>query len=339
MNNNTGVIKENKILNQIRYFLVNYNYIITFIVIFGAFIYINGDSTTWKSITNIFLHSAILGSVALGMGMVILTGEIDLSVGSTFVLVGGLSIITYNATGSITIMLLSALFLGGVCGLTNGYLIGKLNMPSFIVTLATMLIFRSVSQYMMNELGETRYRIDAAHGSYQNLFDFGNGYIFTIPNIAIVFLVVAMLSIYVTLWTKFGKQVYAVGSNKIAAKLAGINVVMTRTIVFVLGGVLVGLAAFLKIAKDTSFDPSTSGRSFELYAIAAVVIGGISMSGGKGKIQGIIFGTMSFTLIDKIITALGMNALLNDTVKGLILLTAVGLQMTRKKNKKVKKGE
>lgn len=337
MDGNNGVLKikkENDILNQIRHVLINYSYIITFVVIFGAFLYINGDATTWKSVTNIFLHSAILGSIALGMGFVILTGEIDLSVGSTFVMVGGLAILIYNATGSIVLMFISTLIIGGFCGLINGFLVGKINMPSFIVTLASMLVYRSISQYMMNELGETRYRIDAAQGSYQTLFGFGNGNIITIPNISIVFLIVAIISIYVTLWTKFGKQVYAVGSNEKAAKLAGINVVMTRILVFVICGVLVGIAAFLKIAKDTSFDPATSGRSFELYAIAAVVIGGISMSGGKGKIQGIIFGTMSFTLIDKIITALGMNALLNDSVKGLILLTAVGLQMTRKRNKK-----
>ena len=130
--------------------------------------------------------------------------------------------------------------------------------------------------------------------------------------------------------TKFGKWIYAFGSNEKGSKLAGINVEWSRVVVFVIAGILVGIAAFLKIAKDTSFDPATSGGNFELYAIAAVVIGGISMTGGKGSITGIIFGTMSFTLIDKIITALGMNALLNDTVKGAILLIAVGLQLLKK---------
>lgn len=336
MNDNNAIVQKkepSKVLATLKYILANYNYIITFLVIFIAFLAINGDSTTWKSVTNIFLHSAILGSVALGMGFVILTGDIDLSVGSSFVLVGGLAILVFNMSGSIMLMLISALVFGGICGLINGFLVGKVGMPSFIVTLASMLVFRSISQYMMNELGETRYRIDASLPSYKALFEIGNGEILTIPNIAIVFLIVAGISIYVTLWTKYGKQVYAIGSNEKAAKLGGINVVASRIMVFVISGLFVGLAAFLKIAKDTSFDPATSGRSFELYAIAAVVIGGISMAGGKGKISGIIFGTMSFTLIDKIITALGMNALLNDSVKGLILLTAVGLQMTRKKNK------
>lgn len=305
----------------------NYNYIIIFLGIFIGFIITNGRETTWTSITNILLHSAILGTIALGMGLIILTGDIDLSVGSSFVFVGGLTILFYNSVGSIILTLLCAVVLGFLCGFINGLLIGKLDMPSFIVTLATMLIYRSVSQYMMNSMGETRYRIDASKESYQSLFNFGNGRIATIGNIVIVFAVLAALMIYITTSTKFGKHVYAIGSNEKAAKLAGVKAVWTRIMVFAISGALVGFASFLKIAKDTSFDPATSGRNFELYSIAAVVIGGISMAGGKGKIAGIIFGTMSFTLIDKIITALGMNALLNDSVKGMILLVAVGLQM------------
>ena len=267
------------------------------------------------------------------MGLVILTGDFDLSVGSSFVFVGGLTIIVYNKVGSIIVALLFAILLGAICGLINGILVGKFKMPSFIVTLATMLILRSLSQYMMNEMGETRYRVDASLGSYKTLFMFGNGNVCTIPNLAIVFLLLAAALIYMTTSTKFGKNIYALGSNEKAAQLAGVGVVSTRIAMFVMCGALVGVAAFLKIAKDTSFDPATSGQSFELYAISAVVIGGLSLSGGKGKMAGIIFGTMAFTLIDKIITALGMNALLNDSVKGIILLIAVGIQMVRKRSK------
>lgn len=311
----------------------DYNFIIIFLIIFLAFLIVNGSSTSWTSITNIFLHSSILGTIALGMGLVVLTGDFDLSVGSSFVFVGGLTIIVYNNTGSIFVALIFAVAMGAVCGLINGVLVGKFKMPSFIVTLATMLIFRSISQYMMNEMGETRYRVNASLGSYKNLFMFGNGSVLTIPNLAIVFLVLAAVIIYMTTSTKFGKNIYALGSNEKAAMLAGVGVVATRIKMFVMCGALTGMAAFLKIAKDTSFDPATSGKSFELYAISAVVIGGLSLSGGKGRIMGIIFGTMAFTLIDKIITALGMNALLNDTVKGMILLVAVGIQMIRRKSK------
>ncbi len=318
---------------RLKSFWSNYNFIVIFLGIFIAYLCINGSHTTWTTVTNIFLHSAILGTVALGMGLVVLTGDIDLSVGSSFVLAGGLTIVFFNSVNSIFLALICALVLGGIFGFINGFLIGKLKMPSFIVTLATMLIYRSVSQYMMNEMGETRYSVDASLSRYQALFGFGNGNFLTISYIAIVFVLVAILLIYITNSTKFGKRIYALGSNEKAAKLAGVNVVWTRIAVFVMCGVCTGLATFLKIAKDTSFDPATSGKNYELYSIAAVVIGGISMSGGKGKILGIIFGTMSFTLIDKIITALGMNALLNDTVKGVILLVAVGVQMFQKKTR------
>jgi len=309
------------------------NFVIIFICIFIAFLIINGSATTWTGITNIFLHSAILGTISLGMGLIIITGDIDLSVGSMFVFIGGFSILFYNRTGSVIATILCSLILGALCGFINGILIGRFKMPSFIVTLATMLIYRSISQYYMNAMNETRYRVDATKASYEGLFNFGNGSILTISNLAWVFLIIALITIYVMRCTKFGVQTYAIGSNEKGARLAGINVRWRRVIIFVIAGMLVGLAAFLKIAKDTSFDPATSGANFELYAIAAVVIGGISMAGGSGSITGIIFGTMSFTLIDKIITALGMNALLNDTVKGTILLLAVALQHVRKSNK------
>ena len=317
-------------MTNFRHIWAQYNYVIIFIVIFVAFLFVNGSETSWTSITNILLHSAILGTIALGMGFIILTGDIDLSVGSSFVLVGGITIIAFNSVDHIWAAVLIAILLGALCGLINGLLVGITKMPSFIVTLATMLIFRSLSQFMMNEMGETRYRVEGSLSSYPSLFEFGNGQILTIPNLGIVFLIIAIMLTYVSTSTKFGKSIYALGSNPRAAKLAGINIDWTKVKVFLIAGALVGFAAFLKIAKDTSFDPATSGANFELYAIAAVILGGISMYGGKGKMVSIIFGAMSFTLIDKIITALGMNTLLNDTVKGLILLVAVGLQMVRK---------
>ena len=129
-----------------------------------------------------------------------------------------------------------------------------------------------------------------------------------------------------TTCTKFGKQLYAVGSNERAARLSGINVDGVRIAVFVITGVLTGVSAFLWISMNASVDPATTGGSYEMYAIAAVVLGGIAMSGGRGKCVGILFGVMSYTVIDKIIVALKMNTLLNDTVKGTILIVAIIVQ-------------
>ena len=142
---------------------------------------------------------------------------------------------------------------------------------------------------------------------------------------------------YLSTSTKFGKRVYALGSNERAAQLSGINVSMTRVLVFVIAGVLMGIASFLYVANVGSVDPATSGKNYELYSIAGVVIGGISMSGGRGRILGVVFGSMSFTIIDKIITALGLNPLINDTIKGAILLLAIAVQMLPAITQKLRK--
>ena len=142
---------------------------------------------------------------------------------------------------------------------------------------------------------------------------------------------------YLSTSTKFGKRVYALGSNERAAQLSGINVSMTRVLVFVIAGVLMGIASFLYVANVGSVDPATSGKNYELYAIAGVVIGGISMSGGRGRILGVVFGSMSFTIIDKIITPLGLNPLINDTIKGAILLLAIAVQMLPAITQKLRK--
>ena len=136
-----------------------------------------------------------------------------------------------------------------------------------------------------------------------------------------------MLIVYITTSTKFGKSVFAIGSNEKAARLAGLNVDWIRVIVYVITGFLVGIGAFLWLAMNGSVDPATVGKSYEMYAIAAVVIGGISMSGGKGKLLGVFFGAMSYAIIDKIIASLGLDALINDTIKGTILILAVLIQI------------
>lgn len=135
-----------------------------------------------------------------------------------------------------------------------------------------------------------------------------------------------LLFVFLTTSTKYGKKVYAVGSNAKGARMAGINVAVMKISVFAVCGALVGVSAFLWIAMNASADPATTGTSYEMYAIAAVVLGGVSMSGGKGKCLGILFGAMSYTVIDKIIVSLKMDSLINNAIKGLILLLVIMVQ-------------
>ena len=312
---------------QLSALIGNYSFILIFAAIFVGYLIINQGATTWSGVMNILRHSAVVGIIAVGMGLVIITGGIDLSVGSMLALIGGMSVVVFNATNSVIVSLLFALALGGVCGLINGMLIGKLKMPPFIVTLATMLIYRSIAQYYLRTTGSSIYNMNGTLSSYDAFYGFGQSKLATVPVVGLVFLVVCALMVFMSTSTKFGKTVYALGSNEKAARLAGINVEWTSVLVYVITGLLTGLGAFLWMAMNGSVDPATLGKSNEMYAIAAVVIGGISMSGGKGKILGIAFGAMSYTIIDKIIASLGFDALINDTIKGTILLLAVMVQI------------
>ncbi len=313
-----------------------YSFIFVFIAIFIVYAIVS-SSLTWNGVMLVFRHSAVVGVLAIGMGLVCLTGEIDLSVGSMLALIGGLSVVAFNLTGNIFVTALFSLVAGAFFGLVNGFLVGVVEMPAFIVTLATMLIYRSLAQYLCKVLpksyignGSSVFRMESKGdfaNQYQALYSFGNGKIATVPIVGILLLLVTALFVYISTSTKFGKKIYAIGSNSKAAGMAGINVSLNKTLVFVIAGVMVGLASLIWIAMNGSCDPATTGNSNEMYAIAAVVLGGISMSGGKGKVVGIIFGAMSYTVIDKIIVALKMDSLIQDSIKGVILIVVILIQV------------
>ena len=309
-----------------------YSYIIVFALIFVVYV-ITSSGLTWGGMMNIFRHSAVVGIIALGMGLICLTGEIDLSVGSMLALDAGFSVVIFNMTGSIIATLLFALAFGALGGLINGLLVGYIKMPAFIVTLSTMLIYRSFAQYFCQRIdkkliggGSSVYKMSKDVGGYEALYGVGNGKLATVPTVGILLIAMTVLFVYLSTSTKYGKKIYAVGSNERGAQMSGINVDLIKTSVFVITGLLVGFSAFLWISMNGSADPATTGKSYEMYAIAAVVLGGISMSGGKGRVLGIFFGALSYTVIDKIIVALKMDSLINDAIKGIILIVVIMIQ-------------
>lgn len=317
--------------------LGRYSYVVVFALIFLVYMWAS-SGLTWGGMMNIFRHSAVVGIIALGMGLICLTGEIDLSVGSMLALDAGFAVVIFNMTGSIIATLLFALAFGALCGLLNGLLVGYIKMPAFIVTLATMLIFRSFAQYFCQRIdkaliggGSSVYKMSRDHAAYDAMYGFGNGKLATVPIVGILLIALTVLFVYLTTSTKFGKKVYAVGSNDKGAAMSGINVELMKTSVFVITGLLVGFAAFLWIAMNASCDPATTGKSYEMYAIAAVVLGGISMAGGRGQVLGIFFGALSYTVIDKIIVALKMDSLINDAIKGIILIIVIMVQIVAPK--------
>ena len=286
-------------------FLSEYSYIAVYVIILIVYV-ITNHGLTMSGFMNIFRHSAVIGIIGFGMGLICLTGDIDLS----------------------------AVGFGAVCGLINGMLVGYGKIPAFIATLATMLIYRSFAQYYCQHIdknliggGSSVYRMANANTLYQAMYNMGNGKVLTVPIVGILLIAVTIIFVYLTTETKYGKQIYAVGSNAKAARMTGIDVDKVKVSVFVIAGALVGLASFVWIAMNASADPATTGSSYEMYAIAAVVLGGISMSGGRGKMLCILFGAMSYTVIDKIIVALKMDSLINDAIKGIILIVVIMIQI------------
>ncbi len=343
--NNTKGIKFNSVLKKAMTCCGRYSYAFVFVlilIVYAITINANGNQFNPGHISAILSsqNSVVVGTMAIGMALVIITGQIDLSLGSSLVLCSGITIMTYNATGgNVFLMFLAALGSGLLCGLINGVLVGCAKMPSFIVTLGTMLIYRSLTLSAVRELDSS------LSGSSSSLFamiddmpsyefirlKFGTSGLrlgtFQIPYIFFLFIAVTVLFIFIMSYTKYGKSVYAVGSNETAARLAGINVSGIKVSVFVIAGLMVGIASSIQACKIGSVTPASSGTSYEMYAIAAVVLGGVNMAGGRGKILGVFFGALSYTAINFIIVSIpSLSPDIQNTFQGLVLIVVILIQ-------------
>lgn len=322
----------------------NYSYIFVMFVVMVVYAFTitsNGNTFKWSHIAAILgsQNTCIVGTMALGMALIIITGQIDLSIGSALVLCTSVTIVTFNVTNSPVLMLLAALVSGALCGAINGVLAGVAKMPPFVVTLGTMLIYRSLTLSIVRTVdpaisgsGSSQFAMISDNSNYEWLrMKFGTGKLalggFSIPYITLLFLLMAALLIVIAKKTKYGKSVYAVGSNEKSARLAGINVTWVKVSVFIVTGILVGVASFIQACKIGNVTPASSGVSYEMYAIAAVVLGGINMAGGRGNMLGIIFGALSYTTINFIIVSIpGLSVDIQDTFQGLILIVVIFVQ-------------
>ena len=323
--------------SQYSFIIVMFIVMIVYAIAIGA----NGNSFKWSHIAAILgsQNTCIVGTMALGMALVIITGQIDLSIGSSLVLTTSATILAFNVTNSILVMILTALVVGSLCGLINGLLVGLAKMPPFIVTLGTMLIYRSLTLSFVRTMdssvtgsNSSQFAMIRTNSKYNFLrMQFGTGKLeiggFSIPYITFVFLLMVILFVVISKETKYGKSVYAVGSNEKSAHLAGINTTFVKISVFVITGFLVGVASFLQACKIGNITPASSGQSYEMYAIAAVVLGGINMAGGRGKMLGVLFGALSYTTINFIIVSIpSLSVDIQDTFQGLVLIIVILIQ-------------
>lgn len=313
-------------------FYHNYTFVFSFAVLIIIATYFNPSFLSYGNITLLLLQSTIKGIIACGMTLVIIAGMIDLSVGSMVALVGGLGVVVLNTTGSSWIMFFFCVAFGTFLGAINGLLVTKAKIAPFIVTLATMVAFRSI----IVQLGQGGpFNVDPK--DYDSFRLVAAGYLFRsdsfkgIPYMAIWFVAIVLIMAFIMSKTKFGRYVYAVGSNELAAKLTGINTIYIKTMCFVITGLLVGVAAFLLSSRLTSITAPNVGMSYELDAIAAVAIGGTAMAGGSGLIAGTFVGAIMLQMIEGILIAAQIPVFLNGLVKGIIIIVAVVFQSRRER--------
>lgn len=274
------------------------------------------DFLTLNNLFNILRQVSINALIAFGMTFVILTGGIDLSVGSILALSSAFVAGLMTDGTSALIAVLAGLIVGAVMGALNGMVISLGKVAPFIATLATMTIFRGLTLVYTDGKPIT----GLSQGGWFELF--GRGYFWIFPVPVLTMLIAFAVLYFILKKTTFGRYAYAIGGNEEAAKLMGIQVNKVKIMIYSLSGLMAALAGIILTSRLNSAQP-TAGTSYELDAIAAVVLGGTSLSGGRGWIVGTLIGALIIGTLNNGLNLLGVSSFFQLVVKGLVILFAV----------------
>lgn len=273
---------------------------------------------TVSNLLNIFRQTSINAIIAAGMTFVILTGGIDLSVGSVAALSGAIAASIISSDTNIFIAVLIALAVGACAGGINGIIISKGKIQPFIATLATMTLIRGATLVFSD--GKP---ISTGHEKQAELFGkIGSGYILGIPIPIYIMVLVFALAYYLLKHTRIGRYVYALGGNEEATMLSGINISRVKIMVYTLSGILAAVAGIIMTARLSSAQP-TAGSGYELDAIAAVVLGGTSLGGGVGSILSTITGALIIGILNNALNLMNVSSYYQLMAKGFVILLAV----------------
>jgi len=275
-----------------------------------------------SNLVNVTRQVSINAIIAMGMTLVIITGGIDLSVGSVVALSGCMAIIVMRSTGSDCLGVLLGLAVGCAAGLLTGILVALCRMPPFIATLAMMTIVRGIA--LVVTAGQPIVRFESP---YRWL---GEGDVLGVPVPILIMVVIVGVTYFLLRHTPFGSYIYATGGNEEAARLSGVRVARVKTLVYLLSGLYCGVGGMVLTARLGSAQPNT-GEGFELDAIAAVVLGGTSLMGGKGKIWGTIVGVFIIGVLNNGFNLLNVSPFYQLIAKGCVIVLAVLLDQFLKR--------
>ncbi len=305
--------------------LIKYKSLVGLLLLIVVVSILSPSFLSTRNILNILRQTSVNAIIAAGMTFVILTGGIDLSVGSVLALSGAFAASLLASGQSIIVAVIAAIVVGSVVGFLNGFIIAKGKLQPFIATLATMTILRGITLVFTDgkpiTLGSNALAM--AFGKI------GGGTILEVPSPVIITIVVFITCYYILNHTKMGRYTYALGGNEEATKLSGLNTDRIKIWVYTISGILSAVAGIIITSRLYSAQP-TAGTGYELDAIAAVVLGGTKLTGGKGKISGTIIGALIIGVLSNALNILDVSSYYQMMVKGIVILIAVLLD--RKSN-------
>ena len=303
-------------------FFIEHKAAIALIVMIAVMSCLNQYFLTVSNLLVILQQTSAIAVIAVGMTFVILTKGIDLSVGSVLALTGVICAFMLQWHLPIYVVIVFTVMAGALSGAISGGIITKGLVQPFIATLVTMTLFRGMTMVLSDG-----YPVAASTSAF---YFIGNGSILGIPMPVYIMAVVFGISFYVLKYTRFGRHVYAVGGNEDAAKLAGVRVNRVKLLVYAISGALSAVAALILTSRLSSAQP-TAGTGYELDAIAAVVLGGTSLFGGRGKVMGTLMGALIIGLLANALNLMNVSSYYQMIVKALVILVAVLLDFKVKK--------
>ncbi|MCH2203840.1 MAG: ABC transporter permease [Fuerstiella sp.] len=294
-----------------------------FVAVFVATAIANPTFVNAYNMENLITRASLYGIIGIGVSFVIVTGGIDLSIGSVIGLIGTLlPLMLIEKEVSIFIALPAVALVSVVIGLSHGLLITRLNLQPFVITLCGLLIYRGAARWIAGD-GTQGFK-----GQYKALTWLANGKIPLVGNfdLPVPFLILITLAIIAAVFlnkTIYGRYLLALGNNELGARYSGINTTRMVVVAYVICSVVAGLGGILFAAYSGSVQPDNFGSFYELYAIAAAVLGGCSLRGGQGSIFGVLIGAAILPLIRNSINLLGMDTTLEFAIIGVVILIGV----------------
>ena len=275
---------------------------------------------TVPNLTNLTNLVGMYGIFSIGLGLVIITGGIDLSVGSMFALEGVLLALALTEWHwPWPVAALAAIALPMVMGVAHGWLITRMKIQPFVITLCGLLIYRGLARFIADDGTEGFGDFEG----FETLANIAKGKLLGVPMPFVLLAIVSVIMFFVLHKSIYGRYLYAVGRNEEAARFSGISNRLVISSSYVVAGVLTGVSGILFAFYTNSISPSNHGSFYELYGIAAAVLGGCSLRGGEGSILGILIGTALLQVLQNLVNLLGIPSSLNYTVIGTVLLVGV----------------